>query len=69
LAPILPAAPGRFSMTNCWQPLGEPLTYQAPDDVEATPGGEADYDAHRLARIGLGHRDARDGRERCSARC
>ena len=34
----------------------------------APPGGKADDDAHRPRRIGLRPRDARDGRERGSAR-
>ena len=50
------------------EPLRQPLTDQARDDVGRAAGGEADDDAHRPRRIGLRPRDARHGRQRGSAR-
>src|SRR5215467_7959751 len=49
------------------EPLRQPLSYQARDDVGATSGGKSDNDAHRPRRIGLRSRDARQRRQRGSA--
>src|SRR5262249_55716214 len=51
------------------EPLREPLTYQARRDVRTASGREANNDAHRPRRIGLCPSEARDGRQRGSARC
>src|SRR5262249_50126685 len=52
------------------KPLRQPLAYEARDDVgRATTGREADDDAHRPRRIGLRPCNARDRRQRGSARC
>ena len=50
------------------EPLRQPLTDQARDDVGRAAGGKADNDAHRPRRIGLRPSDARHGRQRGSAR-
>ena len=49
------------------KPFRQPLADQARDDVAAARG-KADHQAHRPRRIGLRPREARDGRERGSAR-
>ena len=41
------------------EPLRQPLTHQAREDVVRTAGGKADDDAHRPRRIGLRPREAR----------
>src|SRR5262249_46462050 len=41
---------------------------EAREDVSRSPGGQADNNAHRLLWIGLRPCDARDGRQRGSAR-
>src|SRR5262249_22981254 len=51
------------------EPLGEPLTYYARDDVNRLARGKSDDDAHRPRRIGLRPCDPRDGRQRGSPRC
>ena len=48
--------------------LRQPLSYQACHDVGGTTGGESDDDAHWARRIGLRPSEARDGRQRGSAR-
>ena len=65
------AAGARPVLDDEWlaEPLRQPLADQARDDVGAAAGGKADDDAHRPRRIGLRPRDARDGRQRGSARC
>src|SRR5215468_7769308 len=50
------------------KPLREPLTYQTRYDVRTASGREANNDAHRPRRVGLRPSEARDGRERGSAR-
>src|SRR5262249_58359975 len=51
------------------EPLGEPLTYYARDDVNRLARGKSDDDAHRPRRIGLRPCDPRNGRQRGSPRC
>jgi hypothetical protein len=51
------------------EPLREPLTNGTRGDVGRAASQETDNDAHRPRRIGLRPRDARDGRQRGSARC
>ena len=50
------------------EPLRQPLTDQARDDVGRAAGGIANNDAHRPRRIGLRPCEARHGRQRGSAR-
>ena len=50
------------------EPLRQPLSHQAREDVGRAAGGKADDDAHRPRRIGLRPSDARHGRQRGSAR-
>ena len=65
------AAGARPVLDDEWlpEPLRQPLTDQARDDVGRAAGRKADDDAHRPRRIGLRPRDARHGRQRGSARC
>src|SRR5262249_40563137 len=51
------------------EPLRQPLTREARDDVGRVTRRVADNDMARPRRIGLCRRDARHGRERGSARC
>ena len=51
------------------EPLRQPLADQAREDVIRATGGKADDYAHRPRRIGLRPSEARDSRERGSARC
>ena len=46
----------------------EPFTYQTCENVGRATGGKTRHDAHRPRRIGLRPSDARDGRQRGSAR-
>ena len=64
------AAGARPVLDDEWltEPLRQPLSDQARDDVGRAAGGKADDDAHRPRRIGLRPRDARHGRQRGSAR-
>src|SRR5262249_8361398 len=55
-------APGRFSIMNCWPS-------RSCRDVSGSASRKADDNADRSRRIGLRPRDARDGRQRGSARC
>src|ERR1700757_1283440 len=48
--------------------LRQPLTYQARKNVNYAARGKADDDAHRPRRIALRPRDARQRRQRGSAR-
>src|SRR5262249_48042176 len=48
------------------EPLGEPLAYQPCKDVARASGRKWHDHAHRLRRVRLRPRDARDGRERGS---
>src|SRR5262245_37856013 len=48
------------------EPLGEPLAYQPCKDVTRAGGRKRHDHAHRLRRVRLRPRDARDGRERGS---
>jgi hypothetical protein len=50
------------------QPLRQPLPHDPRHDVGRAAGGKADDDADRARRIGLRPREARDGRQRGSAR-
>ena len=50
------------------EPLRQPLTDEASGDVGSATGGKADDDVHRPRRIGLRSCDARDDRQRGSAR-
>ena len=50
------------------EPFRQPLTEQARRDVGAAAGGLSDDDAHRPCRMGLRPSEARDGRQRGSAR-
>src|SRR5262245_49857928 len=50
------------------EPLGQPMTDQARGDVGSTTGGKSDDNAHWPRRIGLRPRDARQSRQRGSAR-
>src|SRR5262249_56520811 len=49
------------------EPLRQPLSHQARDDVTCAAGGKADNDAHRPRRIGLRPSKARHGWQRGSA--
>src|SRR5215471_15312803 len=51
------------------EPLRQPLTDQAGDNVDRSASGKADDDADRPRGIGLRPRDPRHGRERGSTRC
>jgi hypothetical protein len=44
--------------------VGEPLTYDAGDDVDRLARGKSDDHAHRPRGVGLRPSNARDGRER-----
>src|SRR5215813_12789703 len=63
-------APSRPVLNDEWlaQALRQPMTHQACEDVGRPASGKADNDAHRPRRIGLRLRDARDNRQRGSAR-
>src|SRR5262249_56263277 len=50
------------------KPFGEPLTYDARDDVDRLTSGKSDPHAHRSRGIGLCPSHARHGRQRRSAR-
>src|SRR5262245_59244809 len=50
------------------EPLREPLTYQAGEDVSRACGRKSDHDAHRPRRIGLRPCEARYYGERSSTR-
>src|SRR5437870_5608548 len=50
------------------EPLGEPLTYYARDDVNRMARGKSNDDAHRPRRIGLRPCNARHGGQRGGAR-
>src|SRR5262249_61948646 len=50
------------------EPLGEPLTYDARDDVDRLTSGKSDHHAHRSRGIGLCPRDPRHGGESGRAR-
>ena len=65
------AAGARPVLDDEWlaEPLRQPLTDQAREDVGRAAGGKADDDAHRPRRIGLRPGDARYGRERGGTRC
>ena len=65
------AAGARPVLDDEWlaEPLRQPLTDQAREDVVRAAGGKADDDAHRPRRIGLRPSETRHGRERGSARC
>ena len=65
------AAGARPVLDDEWlaEPLRQPLTDQAREDVVRAAGGKADDDAHRPRRIGLRPSEARHGRERGSTRC
>ena len=65
------AAGARPVLDDEWlaEPLRQPLTHQAREDVVRAAGGKADDDAHRPRRIGLRPREARYGRKHGSARC
>ena len=64
------AAGSRPVLNDEWlaEPLRQPLTHQARDDVGRAAGAKPTIDAHRPRRIGLRPRDARHGRQRGSAR-
>ena len=66
---LLPAA--RPVVDNEWlaKPFRQPLAHQAREMSGAPPAGSRDDDAHRPRRIGLRPSDARDRRQRGSARC
>ena len=51
------------------EPLRQPLTHQASDDVGRARRGEANDPAHRPRRIGLRPCDARRERDSGSAHC
>jgi hypothetical protein len=51
------------------QPLRQPLPHYPRNDVGRAAGGKADHDADRPRRVGLRSRNARQGRQRDSARC
>src|SRR3981189_304489 len=50
------------------EPIRQPLADQAREDVKRAPGAKADDDTHRPCRIGLCPCEARDCRQRGSAR-
>ncbi len=50
------------------EPLREPLSDDACDDVDRLAGGKSDDHAHRPRRVALRPGNARHGRERSSAR-
>src|SRR5215467_11536293 len=65
------AAATRSVLNDEWlaQALRQPLTHQACEDVGWAASGKGDDHAHRPRRISLRPSEARDGRERGSARC
>ena len=50
------------------EPLRQPLSHQAREDVGASSRRKSDDDTHRPRRIGLRHRNPRHHRQRGSAR-
>src|SRR5262249_61378029 len=63
--PRLVAAPVLFSTTNGWPSRSD--THQASDDVGRAARGDWHDQMHRPRRIGLGPREARQGRQGGSA--
>src|SRR5262249_20888238 len=65
------AARARSVVDDKWlaQPFRQPLAHQARVNVVRAAGSKSDDDAHRPRRIGLRPCDARNSRQRDSARC
>src|SRR5262249_17867391 len=63
------ASGARSVLDDEWlpEPLRQPLTHQACDDVARPAGWKTDNDAHRPRRIGLRESKGRGGRQRGSA--